>query len=85
MRGDASGVRAKRGFVLPIHAYTRHLDSAVHSAGKRNTQKIEPEHLTLRTCIKRLVRKTICFSKSIQMHDIVIGLFINRYAFGRTV
>jgi insertion element IS1 protein InsB len=66
-------------------AYTRHLDSAVHSPGKRNTQKIERKHLTLRTRIKRLVGKTICFLKSIQMHDIVIGLFVNRYAFGRTV
>jgi transposase len=32
--------------------------------------------------IKRLVRKTICFSKSIQMHEIVIGLFLNRFEFG---
>jgi insertion element IS1 protein InsB len=62
-------------------AYTRHLAPDVHSPGKRNTQKIERKHLTLRTRIKRLVRKTICFSKSTQMHDIVIGLFVNRYAF----
>jgi hypothetical protein len=34
------------------------------------------------TRIKRLMRKTICFSKSIQMHDIVIGLFVNRHEFG---
>ncbi len=40
-------------------AYTRHLDPDVHSPGKRNTQKIERKHLTLRTRIKRLVRKTI--------------------------
>src|SRR2546430_5991859 len=66
-------------------AYTRHLDAADHSPGKRNTQKIERKHLTLRTRIKRLVRKTICFSKTTQMHDIVIGLFVNRYAFGRAV
>ena len=33
--------------------------------------------------MKRLARKTICFSKTTQMHDIVIGLFVNRYAFGR--
>jgi insertion element IS1 protein InsB len=39
----------------------------------------------LRTRINRVVRKTICFSKTTQMHDIVIGLFVNRYAFGRTV
>ena len=32
-----------------------------------------------------LIRKTICFSKTTQMHDIVIGLFVNRYAFGRAV
>jgi insertion element IS1 protein InsB len=66
-------------------AYTRHLDAGIHSPGKRNTQKIERTHLTLRTRIKRLVRKTICFSKTTQMHDIVIGLFVNRYAFGLLV
>src|SRR6266404_1041953 len=66
-------------------AYTRHLDPEVHCPGKRHTQKIERKHLTLRTRIKRLVRKTICFSKTTQMHDIVIGLFVNRYDFGRAV
>ena len=63
----------------------RHLSFEVHSPGKRNTQQIERKHLTLRTRLKRLVRKTICFSKSIQMHDIVIGLCINRYEFGLPV
>jgi insertion element IS1 protein InsB len=62
-------------------AYRRHLEADEHQPGKRNTQKIERKHLTLRTRIKRLARKTICFSKSIQMHDIVIGLFVNRYEF----
>ena len=66
-------------------AYTRHLDADEHQAGKRNTQQIERKHLTLRTRIKRLVHKTICFSRSIQMHDIVIGLFVNRYEFGLPV
>jgi insertion element IS1 protein InsB len=63
-------------------AYDRHLAPALHTVGKRNTQKIERKHLTLRTRIKRLARKTICFSKTILMHDTVIGLFINRYEFG---
>jgi insertion element IS1 protein InsB len=63
-------------------AYMRHLDADAHQPGKRNTQKIERKPLTLRTRIKRLARKTICFSKSMQMHDIVIGLFVNRYEFG---
>ncbi len=63
-------------------SYQRYLDQQVHTIGKFNTQKIERKHLTLRTRIKRLARKTICFSKSIEMHDLVIGLFINRYEFG---
>ena len=66
-------------------AYTRHVETDQHQPGKRNTQKIERKHLTLRTRIKRLVRKTIYFSKSTQMHDIVIGLFVNRYEFGLRV
>ena len=66
-------------------AYQRHLLEEQHEIGKKNTQKIERKHLTLRARIKRLARKTICFSKSTQMHDIVIGLFINRYAFGLNI
>lgn len=63
-------------------AYERHLEPVVHTVGKANTQTLERKHLTLRTRIKRLARKTICFSKSIWLHDVVIGLFINRYEFG---
>ena len=72
----------KRYYTDYYGAYTHHLDAAEHEPGKRNTQKIERKHLRLRTRIKRLTRKTICFSKSILMHDIVIGLFVNRYEFG---
>ena len=61
--------------------YERHLEPANHFIGKRNTQRIERKHLTLRTRIKCLARNTICFSKSVLMHDTVIGLFINRYEF----
>ena len=66
-------------------AYARHLAPEGHTPGKRNTQRIEKKHLNLRTRIKRLARKTICFSRSKQLHDIVIGLFINRYEFGLAV
>jgi insertion element IS1 protein InsB len=62
--------------------YQRHLTPEQHEIGKENTQKIERKHLTLRTRLKRLARKTLCFSKSVRMHDIVIGLFVNRYEFG---
>lgn len=66
-------------------AYSRHIPADQHEIGKQNTQKIERKHLTLRTRIKRLARKTICFSKLTQMHDIVIGLFVNRFEFGLAV
>jgi len=58
--------------------YERHLPAAGHTIGKVHTQQIERKHLTLRRRIKRLARKTICFSQSVLMHDIVIGLFVNR-------
>jgi len=66
-------------------AYTRRLAHDVHSPGTRNTQHIECPHLTLRTRMQCLVRKTICVSTSTPMHDIVIGLCVNRDACGRAV
>lgn len=72
-------------FTDGLGAYQRLLPMEQHEEGKRNTQKIERKFLTFRTRIKRLARKTICFSKSEFMHDTVIGLFINRFEFGRNV
>jgi insertion element IS1 protein InsB len=62
--------------------YNRYIEPQQHIIGKIQTQKIERKHLTFRTRLKRFVRKTICFSKSIRLHDIVIGLFVNRHEFG---
>jgi len=66
-------------------AYERHIAPQQHTVGKQHTQKIESKHINLRTRIKRLVRRTICFSKTEHMHDLVIGLFVNRYEFGGTI
>ena len=63
-------------------SYERNLNPENHVVGKRNTQAIERKNLTLRTRIKRLCRKTICFSKSVIMHDIVVGLVVNILEFG---
>lgn len=65
--------------------YTRILDQSPHEVGKHYIQRIEHKPLTLRTRIKRLARKTICFSKSEWLHDIVIGLFMNRCEFDLAV
>ena len=45
-------------------------------------QKIERKHLTLRTRLKRLARKTLCVSRSCFMHDLLIGLYMNHVEFG---
>lgn len=63
-------------------AYFDCLDQGVRIESKALLQSLERKHLTLRTRIKRLARKTICFSKSVEIHDTVIGLFINQFFFG---
>lgn len=59
-------------------AYERHLEVSMDKLGQREPQEIENKHLNLTTTIKRLTRKKNSFYKSIQMHTIVIVLFIDR-------
>ena len=66
-------------------AYKRHIDPEQQEVGKPHTQTIESKHIKLRPRIKRLVRRTLCFSKTTTMHDLVTGLFINRYEFGLSI
>ena len=65
------------------YAYKKHVTSSKLVNGKRNTQKIERKHLSLRTWCSRLVRKGIRFSKIHRMHRIVVGLVINFWFFHR--
>lgn len=62
-------------------AYDRVPFESLRIRGKMGNQRIERANLTLRTRIKRLARKTICFSKSEIMHDTVIAIFINEFFF----
>ena len=62
--------------------YERNIEAGRHTVGKEHTQAIERKNLTLRTRVKRLCRRTICYSKSVAMHDIVVGLVINILEFG---
>ncbi|MFI0397837.1 MAG: IS1 family transposase, partial [Thiolinea sp.] len=39
------------------------------------------QNLNFRTHLKRLARRTICFSKSVDIHDKVIGEYIARHFF----
>lgn len=73
---------------LPIHicytdnwgAYSRKFPAEfLHAVGKDQTWKIERKNLNFRTHLKRLNRRTICFSKNEQIHDNVIGMYIEKY------
>jgi len=62
-------------------SYGKYISPEKHVIGKDNTWKIERRNLNFRTHIKRLNRKTICFSKNEKIHDNVIGMYIHRYYF----
>lgn len=62
-------------------SYTRQVPPHLHLVGKIFTQRIERHNLNLRTHIKRLARRTICFSRSIELHEKVIGTYIERMHF----
>jgi len=60
---------------------SEHIPSHKHTTGKSGTWKTERKNLNFRTHIKRLNRKTACFSKNEKIHDNVGGMYINRYYF----
>lgn len=60
-------------------SYQKYIPSHQHVIGKKDTWKIERKNLNFRTHLKRLSRKTICFSKNKTIHDNVIGLYINQF------
>jgi insertion element IS1 protein InsB len=64
-------------------AYYERFSPEVLVVTKGNTQKIERSHRSLRTWSARLVRKGLRFSKTEQMHKIIVALTINIWFFGR--
>ncbi|ABO91940.1 transposase [Aeromonas salmonicida subsp. salmonicida] len=62
-------------------SYAREVPCKIHLTGKIFMQRIERNNLTLRTRLKRLARKTICFSGSVELHEKVIGAFIDKHHF----
>lgn len=67
----------------PKHIYTDGLNiypslvpQQVHRVFKRCTNKIERHNLTLRTHLKRLSRRTICFSRSTDMLESCLKLYV---------
>jgi insertion element IS1 protein InsB len=66
-------------------AYKSRITESEVVTGKKNTQKIERKHLSLRIWCSRLERKGIRFSKYPLTHKIVVALVINFWFFQRMV
>lgn len=57
-----------------IH-YSYLIDKEIHITKKRGTNYIERHNLTLRTHLKRLTRKTICYSKQVAVLFSVLKIY----------
>uniref|UniRef100_UPI00404A5444 IS1 family transposase n=1 Tax=Gelidibacter sp. TaxID=2018083 RepID=UPI00404A5444 len=65
----------KQVFTDRLNTYTKLIPKKQHNTIKKNTTIIERNNLTLRTHIKRLSRKTICFSKTFEMLEATLKLY----------
>jgi IS1 family transposase len=66
---------AKRVFTDGYELYKSLVPIAQHSQKKYNINHIERNNLSLRTHLKRLSRKTICFSKSKAMLEACLRIY----------
>lgn len=57
----------KQIFTDKLNIYSSLIEKTIHISGNHKINHIERFNLNLRTHLKRLTRKTICFSKSIEM------------------
>jgi insertion element IS1 protein InsB len=57
--------------------YESRLKGKLHVISKRYTQRIERHNLNLRQHLARLGRKSLSLSKSVELHDKVIGHYLN--------
>ncbi len=57
--------------------YESRLKGKLHVISKRYTQRIERHNLNLRQHLARLGRKSLSFSKSVELHAKVIGHYLN--------
>ena len=58
-----------------LNTYRLVIPSALHSTRFRSTNHIERNHLSLRTHLKRLNRKTICYTKNIAILSAILTIY----------
>ena len=65
----------KKIYTDKLNVYPNLIPKRIHSKVFKKTNHIERKNLTIRTHLKRLNRKTICFSKSIDMLNACLLLY----------
>ena len=71
-------VRITRFYTDNWESYRNLIPEFCHWIGKRGTQRIERQNLNFRTHLKRLQRRTICFSKTKKMLEAIVRLYIHQ-------
>ena len=66
---------AKRIYTDKLRQYKTLIPSSIHKTTNRGTNHIERHNLTIRTHIKRLTRRTICFSRKIAMLYAILKIY----------
>lgn len=66
---------ALRIYTDKFPGYRRLIAPAIHTCSKIETNHIERHNLTLRTHLKRLTRKTICFSRNIAILTAILKIY----------
>lgn len=67
--------KAKMIYTDKLRNYKYLIPESIHTASKHKINHIERKNLSVRTSLKRLSRKTICFSKSVGMLEATLGLY----------
>jgi len=66
---------AKKIFTDRLKNYRYLIDEKLHSVKRFGTNHIERKNLTLRTHLKRLNRRTICFSRSLAVFNAILKIY----------
>lgn len=66
---------AKKIYTDRWRGYRSLISKKIHSVTNRGTNHIERHNLTLRTHLKRLTRRTICFSRSIVILSAILKIY----------
>ena len=67
--------KAEKIYTDKLKNYKYLISQTIHTTKKHGTNHIERKNLDIRTCLKRFSRKTLCFSKGIQVTFAILKIY----------